>query len=68
LRIRLPACLAAVIALLASLVSPAHAELYHPRQDWLRTSTAGLFLHWGMSTAPRHTDCAAWERDVTGGG
>jgi alpha-L-fucosidase len=27
--------------------SPAHAELQHPRQDWLRASTAGLFLHWG---------------------
>ncbi|MDQ7804700.1 alpha-L-fucosidase [Amycolatopsis sp. A133] len=68
MRIRLPACLAAVIALLASLVSPAHAELHHPRQDWLRASTAGLFLHWGMFTAPRHTDCAAWERDVSDGG
>ncbi|MEU4247734.1 alpha-L-fucosidase [Amycolatopsis sp. NPDC026612] len=68
MRIRLLACLAAVIALAASLVSPANAELYHPRQDWLRASTAGLFLHWGMFTAPRHTDCAAWERDVTDGG
>jgi len=68
LRIRLLACLAAAVALVASLVSPANAELYHPRQDWLRASTAGLFLHWGMFTAPRHTDCAAWERDVTDGG
>ncbi|MEU5261745.1 alpha-L-fucosidase [Amycolatopsis sp. NPDC021455] len=68
MRIRLLACLAAAVALVASLVSPANAELYHPRQDWLRASTAGLFLHWGMFTAPRHTDCAAWERDVTDGG
>ncbi|MGK3200698.1 alpha-L-fucosidase [Amycolatopsis sp. MEPSY49] len=65
---RVRACLAAVIVLLATLVTPAHAELYHPRQDWLRASTAGLFLHWGMFTAPRHTDCAAWEHDVTAGG
>ncbi|WP_410564019.1 alpha-L-fucosidase [Amycolatopsis sp. cmx-4-61] len=68
MRIRLLACLAAAVALVAGLVTPAHAELHHPRQDWLRASTAGLFLHWGMFTAPRHTDCAAWERDVTDGG
>ena len=30
----------------------------------MRDSTAGLFLHWGMFTAPRHTDCAAWEREA----
>ncbi|MEV7037365.1 alpha-L-fucosidase [Amycolatopsis sp. NPDC051061] len=65
---RVRACLAAVIVLLASLVTPANAELFNPRQDWLRASTAGLFLHWGMFTAPRHTDCAAWEHDVTAGG
>ncbi|NUR86009.1 MAG: alpha-L-fucosidase, partial [Nonomuraea sp.] len=47
---------------------PATAEVEHPRQAWLRASTAGLFLHWGMFTAPRHLDCAAWEQDVTGGG
>src|SRR5215212_9986353 len=46
----------------------AGAEVEHPRQEWLRNSTAGLFLHWGMFTAPRHLDCAAWERDVIGGG
>ena len=44
------------------------AEVEHPRQQWLRDSTAGLFLHWGMFTAPAHTDCAAWEHDVTAGG
>ncbi|GLY35625.1 alpha-L-fucosidase [Amycolatopsis sp. NBRC 101858] len=65
---RVRACLAAVIVLLASLVTPANAELFNPRQDWLRASTAGLFLHWGMFTAPRHTDCAAWEHDVSAGG
>jgi hypothetical protein len=48
--------------------SSAQAELYHPRQGWLGNSTAGLFLHWGMFTAPIHTDCAAWENAVTDGG
>ncbi|WP_394620750.1 alpha-L-fucosidase [Lentzea sp. JNUCC 0626] len=62
-----------VVALLAGLLVPvgqgvAQAEVRHPRQEWLRQSTAGLFLHWGMFTAPRHLDCAEWERDVTGGG
>ncbi|MDX8054441.1 alpha-L-fucosidase [Lentzea sp. BCCO 10_0798] len=59
--------------LLASLLTvvaqgAAQAEVRHPRQDWLRQSTAGLFLHWGMFTAPKHLNCAEWERDVTGGG
>jgi alpha-L-fucosidase len=48
--------------------APAHADLYHPRQTWLRDSTAGLFLHWGMRTSPGFTDCAAWEKAVTDGG
>jgi F5/8 type C domain/Alpha-L-fucosidase/Carbohydrate binding module (family 35)/NPCBM-associated, NEW3 domain of alpha-galactosidase len=63
-------CAAAVLGLLASLlgIPPATAEVQHPRQEWMRQSTAGLFLHWGMFTAPRHTDCAAWENDVTAGG
>ncbi|MEV6283790.1 alpha-L-fucosidase [Kribbella sp. NPDC051770] len=61
---------ALALALVAALLSttPARAEVEHPRQQWMRDSTAGLFLHWGMFTAPRHTDCAAWERDVTEGG
>ncbi|AQZ63475.1 Alpha-L-fucosidase [[Actinomadura] parvosata subsp. kistnae] len=61
---------ALVLALIAALLTapPALAEVVHPRQQWLRDATAGLFLHWGMFTAPRHLDCAAWERDVTGGG
>ncbi len=52
----------------ANAAPPTTSEVDHPRQDWLRASTAGLFLHWGMFTAPKHLDCAEWERDVTGGG
>ncbi|MCX4550642.1 alpha-L-fucosidase [Streptomyces sp. NBC_01267] len=37
----------------------------HP---WLRTARTGLFLHWGMFTAPAFTDAAAWEAEVTGSG
>ncbi|MEV4115989.1 CBM35 domain-containing protein [Nonomuraea sp. NPDC049695] len=60
---------ALILAVVVSLcAAPAGAEVQHPRQQWLRDSTAGLFLHWGMFTAPRHLDCAAWERDVTEGG
>jgi hypothetical protein len=68
---------ALVLAVVASLIvvtagllgqKAARAEVEHPRQQWLRQSTAGLFLHWGMFTAPRHLDCAQWEADVTGGG
>lgn len=59
-----------VLTLIAGLLwaPAAAADVEHPRQQWLRDSTAGLFLHWGMFTAPRHLDCAAWERDVTEGG
>jgi alpha-L-fucosidase len=46
----------------------AHAELQNPRQQFLRDSTAGLFLHWGLRTSPSHTSCSAWEADVTNGG
>ncbi|HEV7932338.1 MAG TPA: alpha-L-fucosidase [Actinomadura sp.] len=62
--------LAVVAMLLATTAAttPARAELFHPRQAWLRDSTAGLFLHWGMRTAPGYTDCAAWEAAVTDGG
>ncbi len=64
------ACAVVVLAVTAGLIAApaASAEVEHPRQQWLRNSTAGLFLHWGMFTAPRHLDCAGWERDVTGGG
>ena len=48
--------------------SPARADLQHPRQIWLRNSTSGLFLHWGMRTSPGYTSCTAWETAVTNGG
>ncbi|AYG79422.1 hypothetical protein DWB77_01536 [Streptomyces hundungensis] len=51
-----------------SLQAPARADLQNPRQDFLRASTSGLFLHWGERTAPAHTSCSAWESDVTAGG
>src|SRR5437764_5672091 len=61
---------ALVLAVVAGLAGApaAHGEVEHPRQQWLRQSTAGLFLHWGMFTSPVHRDCAAWEHDVTAGG
>jgi polygalacturonase len=43
-------------------------DLENPRQDFLRASVGGLFLHWGLRTAPAHTSCTAWENDVTNGG
>ncbi|MFC0113539.1 hypothetical protein [Kibdelosporangium aridum] len=60
----------AAIIVLAGLVSApaASAELQHPRQQWLRDSQAGLFLHWGMRTSPGYTSCSAWESAVTNGG
>ncbi|QEU96790.1 discoidin domain-containing protein [Streptomyces kanamyceticus] len=70
-RRRLPAILTTVFALLLgalALPTPAGADVVHPRQDFLRSSTSGLFLHWGQRTAPSHTSCDAWERDVTAGG
>ena len=64
--------LLAVLSLMLGVVTAvppgAGAELFQPRQDWLRESTNGLFLHWGMWTAPGHTDCAEWEKAVTDGG
>ncbi|MGW2813928.1 discoidin domain-containing protein [Streptomyces sp. NPDC001415] len=60
-----------VVALVLGALSfqaPARADLQNPRQDFLRASTSGLFLHWGERTAPAHTNCAAWESDVTAGG
>jgi len=66
--------LASVVALLAAVLvalgggRPAHADLTNPRQDFLRASTAGLFLHWGMLTSPGYTSCSAWENAITSGG
>jgi alpha-L-fucosidase len=78
---RLAARLGVFIAVLGVLLAtvgapPARAELFSPRQAWMRDATAGLFLHWGLRTtrtdpaaAPfRNTDCAAWEAEVTGSG
>ncbi len=48
--------------------SPARAEILHPRQQWLRDSAGGLFLHWGMRTAPGFKDCTAWEKAISDGG
>jgi len=56
------------VGLVAVAPSPAQAELQHPRQQWMRESTSGLFIHWGMRTSPAHTSCSAWESAVTGGG
>ncbi|WP_086786721.1 discoidin domain-containing protein [Crossiella equi] len=60
--------LLSVLALFGGGVLPAGAEVSHPRQEWLRAATAGLFLHWGMRTAPGYTSCAEWEKAVTSGG
>jgi alpha-L-fucosidase len=46
----------------------ARADLLDPRQTWLRNSTSGLFLHWGMRTSPGFTSCTAWENAVNSGG
>ncbi|AEM83406.1 discoidin domain-containing protein [Streptomyces violaceusniger] len=71
-RRRLGAWLAAVLSLVATLAltgpAPARADVINPRQQWLRDSQAGLFLHWGMRTSPGYTDCSAWEKAVTDGG
>jgi Carbohydrate binding module (family 35)/F5/8 type C domain/Alpha-L-fucosidase len=67
-RTALGASVAVALVVSMTAATPARAELLHPRQEWLRNSTVGLFLHWGMFTAPIHLDCQAWERDVTDGG
>ncbi|GAA3819667.1 hypothetical protein GCM10022403_061360 [Streptomyces coacervatus] len=70
-RRRLLALWTALLALLLTTAPAAHAraaEQPPPRQAMLRGATAGMFLHWGMFTAPRHLDCASWEKDVTDGG
>jgi alpha-L-fucosidase len=70
LRGRLAALLVTVLvaAGLGFLSPQAHADLQNPRQDFLRASTSGLFLHWGERTSPGYTSCSAWENAVTGGG
>lgn len=61
-------CVGLVVVLICGFIGSSVAETEHPRQEWMRKSTAGLFLHWGMFTAPKHLDCAQWERNVTAGG
>ncbi len=72
LRTWVGACLVALLAAAGGLViaasTPAHAELQHMRQQFLRSSIGGLFLHWGLRTSPQHTSCSGWENDVLGGG
>ncbi|WP_235921452.1 discoidin domain-containing protein [Lentzea tibetensis] len=65
---RIGVLLTAALLVVGLSPSPASAEVLHPRQDWLRASTAGLFLHWGMRTSPGYTSCSAWENAVTSGG
>ncbi len=60
--------LAMLLAITPFAARPAHADLQNPRQQWLRDSTAGLFLHWGMLTSPGYTSEATWEKAVTSGG
>src|ERR671910_379933 len=68
-RVGIVGVLALLLGLVATTTNPtANGELDHPRQEWLRDSSIGLFLHWGMFTAPIHTDCEAWEQAVTDGG
>src|SRR5690242_6374212 len=58
----------AVVSLTTTGTRPARADLQNPRQNFLRGSVGGLFLHWGERTAPAHTSCSSWENDVTNGG
>jgi alpha-L-fucosidase len=72
LRTRIRVALTAVLVVAGSLtvLSPpgAQADLQNPRQDFLRSSVGGLFIHWGERTSPQHTSCSAWENDVRSGG
>jgi alpha-L-fucosidase len=67
-----PAALIALVAIVLATFGlgarPARADLTNPRQDFLRASTSGLFLHWGMLTSPGYTSCTAWENAITSGG
>ncbi|SDY86299.1 alpha-L-fucosidase [Amycolatopsis xylanica] len=69
--VRRLAVLAAAMTTLLGVVTTtqqASAELFNPRQDWLRDASGGLFLHWGMRTAPGFRDGASWEKAITDGG
>src|SRR3954468_18628506 len=65
---RLGRLLAALLVPTLLLTVPAKAELQHPRHDFLRAATGGLFLHWGERTSPGYTSCSAWENAVKAGG
>ena len=62
------AAVSVLVAMLGFGSRQAHADLTNPRQDFLRSSQAGVFLHWGMLTSPGYTSCTAWENAITGGG
>ncbi|MEU7870371.1 discoidin domain-containing protein [Dactylosporangium sp. NPDC049140] len=72
MRRRISVWLGALLVAAASVIvvnAPgAHADLQNPRQQFLRDSVGGLFLHWGERTSPQHTSCSQWEADVTNGG
>ena len=61
---RLAVCAVSLTLLAVGLAAPpAHAELFNPRQTWLRNSTAGLFLRFG---AERLRDTPISERGFVG--
>jgi alpha-L-fucosidase len=68
MRTRVFVTIAALLLATLGFPAPARADLLNPRQTWLRNSTAGLFLHWGMRTNPGYTSCSAWESAITNGG
>ncbi|MEV4175469.1 hypothetical protein [Nonomuraea sp. NPDC049709] len=63
MRLRTLRVLAALVLTVSLAAEPAAAEVEHPRQQWSRDSPAGLLLHWGMFTAPRHT-AAYWVEEA----
>jgi alpha-L-fucosidase len=70
---KLGAAVAILVTAIATVVfglgdQPARADLQNPRQDFLRASTSGLFLHWGERTSPGYTSCTTWETAVNNGG
>jgi alpha-L-fucosidase len=68
MRVKVFVTIAALLLAMLGFPAPARADLLNPRQTWLRNSTAGLFLHWGMRTSPGYTSCSAWESAITNGG
>src|SRR5437899_3792133 len=62
------AIVSVLVAMLGFGTRQARADLINPRQNFLRASTSGVFLHWGMLTSPGYTSCSAWENAITSGG